>query len=75
MIHDPWADAKEVEHEYGLTVAPRPDGDAEAAMDAVVLAVSHDKFRDIDFTKFTKKNVVIFDIKAILPKDRVDGRL
>jgi UDP-N-acetyl-D-galactosamine dehydrogenase len=75
IVHDPWADATEVQHEYGLTVSPRPDGDSEAAMDAVVLAVSHDKFRDIDFAKFTKKNVVIFDIKAILPNDLVDGRL
>jgi UDP-N-acetyl-D-galactosamine dehydrogenase len=75
IVHDPWADAKEVEYEYGLTMSPRPDGDIKAAMDAVVLAVSHDKFREVDFAKFTKKNVVIFDIKSVLFKDLVDGRL
>jgi len=75
ILHDPWADATEVQHEYGLTMSTLPDGDSEANMDAVVLAVSHDKFRDIDFTKFIKKTVVIFDIKAMLPKDLIDGRL
>jgi UDP-N-acetyl-D-galactosamine dehydrogenase len=75
IVHDPWADAKEVQHEYGLELSPRPDGDSEASMDAVVLAVSHTKFRDIDFSKFTKPNVVIFDIKSVLTKSLVDGRL
>ena len=75
IIHDPWADAKEVQHEYGLELSPRPNGGSEATIDAVVLAVSHDKFRDIDFSKFSKKNVVIFDIKSVLPRGIADGRL
>jgi UDP-N-acetyl-D-galactosamine dehydrogenase len=75
ILHDPWADAGEVRHEYGLELSPRPGKELEAATDAVVLAVSHDKFRDMDFTKFSKKNLVIFDIKAFLSRDQVDGRL
>jgi UDP-N-acetyl-D-galactosamine dehydrogenase len=75
IVHDPWADANEVQHEYGLELSPRPAGDSEASMDAVVLAVSHTKFRDIDFSTFTKPNVVIFDIKSVLEKGLVDGRL
>jgi UDP-N-acetyl-D-galactosamine dehydrogenase len=75
IVHDPWADAGEVDHEYGLKLSPRPSDGQEATIDAVVLAVAHDKFRDIDFTSFNKDNVVVFDIKSVLPKDLVDGRL
>ncbi len=75
MVHDPWADAEEVRHEYGLTLSPRPNGDQKASMDAVVLAVAHDKFHALDFSKFSKQNIVIFDIKAFLARDQVDGRL
>jgi UDP-N-acetyl-D-galactosamine dehydrogenase len=75
IIHDPWADAGEVRHEYDVELSSRPNGGCEADIDAVVLAVSHDKFSDIDYSKFTKKNVVIFDIKSVLAKDLVDGRL
>jgi UDP-N-acetyl-D-galactosamine dehydrogenase len=75
IIHDPWANAGEVRHEYDVELSSRPNGGSEADIDAVVLAVSHDKFSDIDYSKFTKKNVVIFDIKSVLAKDIVDGRL
>jgi len=75
IIHDPWADSAEVRHEYDVELSSRPNGGSEADIDAVVLAVSHDKFSDIDYSKFTKKNVVIFDIKSVLAKDIVDGRL
>ncbi|MEI6150033.1 MAG: nucleotide sugar dehydrogenase, partial [bacterium] len=75
IVHDPWADAGEVDHEYGLKLSPHPSGGQEATIDAVVLAVAHDKFKDIDFTTFNKDNVVIFDIKSVLAKELVDGRL
>ena len=74
-IHDPWADAIEVRHEYGLTLCPCPGDDESASFGAVVLAVSHDKFKDLDFRRFNAQNVVIFDIKSILPKGLADGRL
>lgn len=75
IVHDPWADANEVSHEYGLTLSPCPHGGQEATIDAVVLAVAHDRFRNIDLQKFSKGNVVIFDIKAFLAKNLIDGRL
>ena len=75
IIHDPWADAADVAHEYGLKLSPRPDPQQAAAIDAVVLAVSHEKFKDLDFSACNKPDVVIFDIKSVLAKDLVDGRL
>ena len=74
-VFDPWADPAEVRHEYGIEMVPRPTPAEKTAYDAVVLAVSHDKFRELDFAKFTRKNMVVFDIKSFLPKALVDGRL
>jgi UDP-N-acetyl-D-galactosamine dehydrogenase len=73
-VYDPWADAAEVRHEYGLELCEKPTCGQKADYDAVVLAVAHEKFKEMDFSKFTKKGVVIYDIKAILGKN-VDGRL
>ena len=74
-VHDPWADAGEVRHEYKLDLSPCPTAERMAEVDAVVLAVSHERFRELDFSRFTKPNVVLFDIKSFLPRDRIDGRL
>ncbi|MFI4911302.1 MAG: Vi polysaccharide biosynthesis UDP-N-acetylglucosamine C-6 dehydrogenase TviB [Sedimentisphaeraceae bacterium JB056] len=74
-VYDPWADAEEVKHEYGIDLCEKPNCGQKAECDAVVLAVAHDKFKELDFKKFTKDNVVIYDIKAMLSKDVVDGRL
>jgi UDP-N-acetyl-D-mannosaminuronate dehydrogenase len=41
---------------------------------AVVLAVSHDAFREVPLTA-SHRSFVLFDTKAFLPKDAVDGRL
>jgi len=74
-VYDPWADAAEVKHEYGIELAERPNGKQKADYDAVILAVAHDKFKEIDFTKFSKDNVVIYDIKSFLDKSIIDKRL
>ena len=69
-VYDPWADPKEVKHEYGLDLLAHPEG----AYDAIVLAVAHDKFDDLDLTKLKKgDNTVIYDIKSKLKES--DGKL
>ena len=40
-VHDPWADAAEAEHEYGLDLIGTPE---VGAYDGIVLAVAHDNF-------------------------------
>jgi UDP-N-acetyl-D-glucosamine/UDP-N-acetyl-D-galactosamine dehydrogenase len=70
-IYDPWANAGEVKHEYGRDIV------SEYTMsdyNAVVLAVAHNKFKSIDFSK-RNGNTVLYDIKSILPVAVVDGRL
>jgi len=66
-VSDYWADKEEVKHEYGLELNNEIDYDEYKA---VVLAVAHDKFKKIIFTK---KEQIVFDIKSILEKS--DGRL
>ena len=43
--------------------------------DAVILAVAHKEFLDIDVKSFAKDGGVIYDVKGILPRDIIDGRL
>ncbi len=66
-VSDYWADKDEVKYEYGLDL----NNDVNSIeYDAVVLAVSHDKYKSLNLK--TESNVV-FDIKSIL--DDSDGRL
>ncbi|MDN5100465.1 Vi polysaccharide biosynthesis UDP-N-acetylglucosamine C-6 dehydrogenase TviB [Aliarcobacter butzleri] len=66
-IYDPWADTKEVEHEYNLKLIKELNTDK---YEAIVLAVAHNEFKQLKLK--TDENVV-FDIKSIL--DETDGRL
>ncbi|WDF57128.1 nucleotide sugar dehydrogenase [Mucilaginibacter sp. KACC 22063] len=72
-IYDPLADADEVRHEYGLECfsSVEPNGN----FDAVVLAVAHDEFKSLDLNAYCNTNHVIYDVKGILPKHLVDGKL
>ncbi len=70
-VYDSWASAEEVKHEYDITLADKPNGKYEA----VVLAVAHDTFKELNLTDFTNTNSVLFDLKSTLPKDSVDSRL
>lgn len=74
-VYDPWADAKEAEHEYGVRPVRTP---AKGRYDAIVLAVAHKEFRElgIDAVRaFGKKPHVLYDIKYLFAADEVDGRL
>jgi UDP-N-acetyl-D-galactosamine dehydrogenase len=70
-VYDPHADAKEVSHEYGISLVTNP-----IKYDAVILAVSHDEFIHINLNELkNSENCVVFDIKAILDRNQIDGRL
>ena len=71
-IYDPWADEKEVSDYYGLkSLRSLPN----EKFDAVVLAVSHDKFSSINFLSLKKEYSIIYDIKNFLDKEVVDKYL
>ena len=70
-IHDPWADEREVMHEYGLkTLKSIPN----EKFDAVILTVSHNQFLKLDLNPLKKEISVIYDVKGVL-ESKVDGRL
>lgn len=74
-VFDPWADAVEVQHEYGVELMhlPLPARFADTYQ-ALVLAVAHDEFKSIDVSDKPEK-MVVYDIKALLPREHIDGRL
>lgn len=75
-VFDPWVDAAEAQHEYGLSLIAAPE---QGAYDAIVLAVAHDKLRALDgqsVRAFGKPDAsIVYDVKCVLPRDAVDGRL
>ena len=70
-VYDPWANAAEVKHEYGLDLIEKIGEDYAA----IVLAVSHDEFRSIAINSLKSSKTVIFDIKAFFNVDEIDARL
>ena len=68
LVFDPYADAEEVRHEYGLEILPALA--KVPAVDAVILAVPHDKFKDLTLDKlagFCRKGStpVVMDLKGM----------
>lgn len=71
-VYDPWAKPQEIWHEYGIpSTAQKPS----EKFDAVILAVAHKQFEGEDIRNMCNPNAVIYDVKAILPKEWVDARL
>lgn len=74
-VHDPWVDAAEAEHEYGLAPLAEP---AAGTYDAVIVAVGHRQFVALGaegVRAYGKPESVVYDVKYVLPRDAVDGRL
>ena len=73
-VYDPWADPEEVKHEYGLDMLSSINDLQSAKYDAIVLAVAHDKFDELDINILKNGNeTVIYDIKSKLKES--DGKL
>ncbi len=71
-VYDPWADANHVQHEHGISITKQIP---KEKFDAIILAVAHMEFEEIDLKSMTTDNSVIYDVKGILPRDIIDGRL
>jgi len=108
-IYDPWADAEEVKHEYGLDILTELPGhpvtqslshsvtpslshsvtpsllhsvtqslshsSPVTSYAAIILAVAHNEFKNIDIAAHKAGGTIIYDVKGILPKEIVDARL
>jgi len=70
-IYDPWANEKEVLHEYNLVSVKKLPKDK---FDTIVLTVAHNEFKNIDLSMFKKENAIIYDVKGILG-EKADAKL
>lgn len=73
--YDPWINAAEAQHEYGITPVSEP---AAGAYDGVVLAVAHEEFATMGAEKIRalgKSAHVLYDLKYVLPTSAADLRL
>lgn len=70
-VYDPWVVPSEVRRIYGFSVLESPP---EGPYDAVILAVAHNQFKDLDIPALAKETSVIYDVKGILSCP-VDGKL
>ena len=71
-ICDPLANVEAVQHEYQIPISRElPHG----LFDAIILAVAHNEFLTLDLKQLVKEGGVIYDVKSILPRDIIDGRL
>jgi UDP-N-acetyl-D-galactosamine dehydrogenase len=71
-VVDPWAELAEVKHEYNVTTQKELPN---SKFDAIVLAVGHNEFKEIDIQSYLNPNHVIFDVKGLLDRSLVDGSL
>jgi UDP-N-acetyl-D-galactosamine dehydrogenase len=74
-VWDPWVDAAEAKHEYGLDVISAPKS---GTYDAIVLSVAHGQFAEMGAAKIRalgKPDAVLFDVKGLLPRGDADLRL
>lgn len=73
VVFDPWANPEEVMHEYGWESVQDLKGECD--FDAVISAVAHKQFEQIDISQLCRNTKVIYDVKGVLSKELVDGRL
>lgn len=72
MVYDPWADPVVARHEYGIEIS---NVLPEKKFDAAIMAVAHDALKTIDIQSLLKDSHVLFDVKGMMKRDLVDGRL
>lgn len=71
-VCDPWANAEEVMHEYGIELTN--DVPPDSLFDSAILAVAHNDFAELNIRALVGGGIV-YDVKGFLPKEQVDARL
>ena len=73
-VHDPWANGDEVKREFGMPLVSDRSA-LKKNYDAVILTVAHSAFKDLDIQGHLSEKAVVFDVKAFLDHNIIDGRL
>ena len=72
-VYDPWANKENVKREYDIDIVSELPADEK--FDAVILAVAHNQFKELDVKSLVVDNGVVYDVKGILDRTIIDGRL
>lgn len=73
-VYDPFANALEVDHEYSLALVS-DESSLRDKYHAIVLAVAHNEFLHYNWRTKLGDSGILYDVKGVLAKDQVDGRL
>lgn len=71
-ICDPWANPKRVKKEYGVQIKGSIPNET---FDAIVLCVAHKEFIEADINKLRNHHSIVYDVKGVLDRNIIDGRL
>jgi len=74
-VYDPWVDKKEALEEFNLSLIEKPE---DGKYDSIIIAVAHDEFKKMGaegIRALGKAEHIIYDVKYLLPADKVDARL
>ena len=76
-VYDPWANPEIVKKHYNINIEQDFESIKNEKYDAIILAVSHSDFLNIDIRSLLRDRVnsIVYDVKGILPKEIIDGRL
>lgn len=75
-VYDPWANADKVRHEYNIELTDTGLKDLKGQFDAVILGVAHSTFKQLNVREFlASENGVVYDVKGVLDRSVIDGRL
>ena len=74
-IYDPWANPEQVKREYGIRVENSELIIKDSKFDVCIAAVSHKQFEELDILSLLNEKHVIYDVKCMLDRNIVDGRL
>lgn len=70
-IYDPLVNAQAVSTVYGIDIIP----ELSNHYDAIVLAVAHDQFKEIDFKTYHSQGAIIYDTKGVINPSLITARL
>lgn len=73
-VYDPWANPEEVKNEFQVGLITSEEK-LKPHYDAIILAVAHQAFSKFPLSKYKMANTVVFDVKAFLDTNQIDGRL
>ena len=75
-VLDPWADLGEVKEEYGIDLCDSKASPEDSdRYDAIVHAVAHRSFSDLDLSELGSEDAILFDVKSSLSVEEIDERL